>query len=35
MPNAKPPFDSAAAAWVRLPLQLPMIYDAVRVARTA
>jgi uncharacterized membrane protein len=35
MPDAKPPFDSAAAAWIRLPLQLPMIYDAVQVARTS
>jgi uncharacterized membrane protein len=34
MPEAKPPFDSPAAAWIRLPLQLPMIYDAVKVART-
>jgi uncharacterized membrane protein len=35
MPDAKPPFDSPAAAWIRLPLQLPMIYDAVKVARTS
>jgi uncharacterized membrane protein len=28
-----PPFDSAAAAWIRLPLQLPMLWGAWRVAR--
>lgn len=33
MPDAKPPFNTAAAAWIRLPFQLPMIFDAVRVAR--
>ncbi len=33
MKNAKPPFDSAAVAWIRRPFQLPMIFDAVRVAR--
>lgn len=35
MRDADPPLDSAAVAWIRLPLQLPMIYDAVRVARSA
>jgi uncharacterized membrane protein len=35
MEDAKPPFNSPAAAWLRLPLQLPMIYDAVKVARTS
>jgi uncharacterized membrane protein len=35
MRDADPPFDSAAAAWIRLPLQLPMIYDAARIARSA
>lgn len=28
-----PPFDSAAVAWARLPLQLPMLWGAWRVAR--
>ncbi len=33
--SAPPPFDSAAAAWARLPMQIPMIWRAVRVAREA
>jgi uncharacterized membrane protein len=33
MPSQDPPFDSAAAAWLRLPLQLPMLWGARRVAR--
>ncbi len=33
MPDAKPPMDSAAVAWARLPLQLPMLWGAVKVAR--
>jgi uncharacterized membrane protein len=28
-----PPFDSAAAAWIRLPFQLPLLWLAWRVAR--
>jgi uncharacterized membrane protein len=28
-----PPFDSAAAAWIRLPFQLPLFWLAWRVAR--
>jgi uncharacterized membrane protein len=35
MPDAQPPFDSAAASWLRLPLQLPMLWWARRVARDA
>jgi uncharacterized membrane protein len=35
MQGAPPPFDSAAAAWARLPLQFPMVRLAVRVARSA
>ncbi|MBM3673884.1 MAG: hypothetical protein FJW88_02850 [Actinobacteria bacterium] len=35
IPGAKPPFDSAVAAWVRLPMQVPMIREAIKVARTA
>ncbi len=33
MPSQKPPFDSAAASWIRLPLQLPMLWGALKVAR--
>ena len=33
MKHAKPPMDSAAAAWLRLPLQFPMLRDAFRIAR--
>jgi uncharacterized membrane protein len=29
------PFDSAAVAWARLPLQIPMIWWASEVARRA
>jgi len=29
------PFDSAAVAWARLPLQIPMIWWASKVARRA
>jgi uncharacterized membrane protein len=32
MESQDPPFDSAAAAWARLPLQLPMLWGAWRVA---
>ncbi len=35
MKGVKPPFDSAAAAWVRLPLQLPMFWLAWKVARSS
>lgn len=31
--SASPPFDSALAAWLRLPLQLPLLVWARRVAR--
>ena len=31
--SQEPPFDSAAAAWIRLPLQLPMLRGAWKVAR--
>lgn len=33
MKSADPPLDSAAVAWARLPLQLPMLWGAWRVAR--
>jgi uncharacterized membrane protein len=33
MKDMKPPFDSAVAAWARLPLQFPMFKLAWRVAR--
>ena len=33
--GADPPFDSAAAAWLRLPLQIPMFLWARRVMRDA
>ena len=33
--SASPPLDSAAAAWLRLPLQIPMLLWARRVAREA
>ena len=33
--GADPPFDSAAAAWLRLPLQIPMLLWARRVMRDA
>ena len=32
-PGAKPPFDNAVASWVRLPLQIPMVLGALKVAR--
>ena len=35
MQDAPPPLDSAAAAWLRLPLQIPLILWARRVAREA
>ncbi len=35
MKDMEPPFDSAAAAWARLPLQFPMLWLAVRIARSA
>jgi uncharacterized membrane protein len=35
VPDAAPPLNSPAAAWARLPLQIPMIWRAVRVAREA
>jgi uncharacterized membrane protein len=31
--GADPPLDSAVAAWARLPLQIPMVVLAVKVAR--
>jgi uncharacterized membrane protein len=33
MKDMDPPFDSAAAAWLRLPFQLPLFWLAWRVAR--
>jgi uncharacterized membrane protein len=33
MPHVSPPFDSQAAAIVRLPMQIPLVWWAVRVAR--
>ena len=33
--SASPPLDSAAAAWLRLPLQIPLLLWARRVAREA
>ena len=35
MKGMDPPFDSAAAAWIRLPLQLPLIWWAWKVAEAA
>lgn len=35
MADLPPPLNSAAAAWARLPLQFPMIAQAVRIARSA
>lgn len=34
MKDMDPPFDSAAVAWVRVPLQLPLIWLAWRVWRS-
>jgi uncharacterized membrane protein len=34
MKEMDPPFDSALAAWLRLPLQLPMIWLAWKATRT-
>jgi uncharacterized membrane protein len=33
--DAPPPLDTAAAAWLRLPLQLPLVLWARRVAKDA
>jgi uncharacterized membrane protein len=33
MKDAAPPFDSAAAAWLRLPFQFPLFWLAYKVAR--
>jgi uncharacterized membrane protein len=33
MKGMDPPFDSAAAAWLRLPFQLPLLWLAWKVAR--
>ena len=33
--DAKPPMNSAALNWARVPLQLPMLWGALRVARGA
>lgn len=33
MKDAQPPFNTALAAWMRLPFQLPMFWLAYRVAR--
>ena len=33
MADAKPPMNSAAVAWARLPLQIPMLWGALKVAR--
>jgi uncharacterized membrane protein len=35
MPGAKRPFDTAAAAWLRLPLQVPLIRWAWKVHQAA
>lgn len=35
MSHVDPPFDSAAAAWLRLPLQIPLVVWALKVARRA
>ena len=35
MKDAPPPMNSAAAAWLRLPLQFPMFAQALRVRREA
>ncbi len=35
MPDAEPPMDSAAVAWLRLPLQVPMLLWARKVGREA
>ena len=34
MKEQDPPFDSAAVAWIRVPLQLPMLRGALKVARS-
>lgn len=33
MPDAPAPMNSAAAAWIRVPMQLPMFWWAYQVAR--
>jgi uncharacterized membrane protein len=33
IPGAKPPFDNAIASYVRLPMQIPMVLGALKVAR--
>jgi uncharacterized membrane protein len=33
--GAEGPLNTPVAAWLRLPLQFPMIYDAVKIARHA
>jgi uncharacterized membrane protein len=35
MKEFKPPFDSALAAWLRLPFQIPLIWLAWRTAKNA
>lgn len=35
MKDLDAPFDSAAAAWIRLPFQIPLLWLAWRVARSA
>jgi uncharacterized membrane protein len=35
MPDGEGPLNSAAAAWLRVPMQLPMIFDSVRIARNS
>jgi uncharacterized membrane protein len=35
MAHLDPPMDSAAAAWLRLPVQAPLVMWALRVASTA
>jgi len=35
IPDAKPPMNSAALNWARVPLQLPMLWGALKVARRA
>ena len=34
MHDLRPPLDSAVVAWLRLPLQLPLFWLAIRVARS-
>jgi uncharacterized membrane protein len=33
MPGARPPFDTAAGSWLRIPFQIPLIREAIQVGR--